>query len=240
MSRFILAIFGVVLGLTFTGASVFAEEGFAPSGLTAVINEQGGTVDLAWTPGTDPDYIGQWLVVQQVGNPLSIHGLGHFGTDSEAYGYLLINMEPGKDYTFQIAGMVEFSDDNPFGQKGFSNIVTVTAPSTTTTEVGGTKDRPEPVPVSTNPRPQGLSATASSGSVTLSWTPGADSSYTGQEVIRRTAGVKGWTTLATIGASETGYTDSSVTARTKYIYRIKAVRDDGSGRISKPDSVRAR
>ncbi len=69
-----------------------------------------------------------------------------------------------------------------------------------------------------NPKPTNLRATSADGEITLTWTPGNDDSYTGQEVKRRTTkkGAK-WTTVATIGVSDTEYVDDSVTVGTKYI-----------------------
>ena len=87
--------------------------------------------------------------------------------------------------------------------------------------------------------PTGLSASAvSSDSVTLNWGDPSDSSITGYQALRRSrdgheyGDGEGAAEFAVIaddtGSAATTYTDTSVTARTRYVYLVKAINPAGT------------
>ena len=87
--------------------------------------------------------------------------------------------------------------------------------------------------------PTGLSASpVSSDSVTLTWDDPGDSSITGHQVLRRSrdgseyGDGEGAAEFAVIqddtGSSAATYTDRSVTARTRYVYRVLAINPSGT------------
>ena len=87
--------------------------------------------------------------------------------------------------------------------------------------------------------PTGLSASAvSSDSVTLNWDDPGDSSITGYQALRRSrdgheyGDGEGAAEFAVIaddtGSAATTYTDTSVTPRTRYVYRVKAINSAGT------------
>ena len=86
--------------------------------------------------------------------------------------------------------------------------------------------------------PTGLTATTvSHDSITLSWDDPGDSSITGHQVLRRSrdgdeyGDGRGAAEFVAVvddtGSSATTYTDTSVTARTRYVYRVKARNSHG-------------
>ncbi|MGO9230350.1 MAG: SBBP repeat-containing protein, partial [Bryobacteraceae bacterium] len=95
-----------------------------------------------------------------------------------------------------------------------------------------TSATPEP---SAPSAPTGLTATASSGSVTLNWT--APSGATSYNVYRGTsAGGESTTALAT-GITSASYSDSSVTSGTIYYYKVAAVNGSGTSALSAETSA---
>ena len=87
--------------------------------------------------------------------------------------------------------------------------------------------------------PTGLTATTvAHDSVTLSWDDPGDSSITAYQVLRRSRdgskygdglGVAGFVVIVVdTGSSAITYTDTSVTARTRYVYRLKAINSVGT------------
>ena len=93
------------------------------------------------------------------------------------------------------------------------------------------------------PAPTGLSASASSGGITLSWTaPDADG-VTGYQILRRLSS-DGWVWSEAVyvddtGSTATSYTDSDVEAGEEYHYRVKARYGSEIGRWSNGVNVRA-
>ena len=79
--------------------------------------------------------------------------------------------------------------------------------------------------------PTNLAATAtSSSSIRLTWRDNATSA-TGYTVLRSTDGAN-WTTVATLAATATSYTDSELTECTSYSYHVQAVNDQGTSAAS--------
>ena len=80
-------------------------------------------------------------------------------------------------------------------------------------------------------QPTGLEATATHDSVTLTWDDPGDDSITGYVVLRRIPGVdpEGQFSelVSNTGTDATTYTDDTVSAETRYTYRIKAINEHG-------------
>ena len=79
--------------------------------------------------------------------------------------------------------------------------------------------------------PTGLEATATHDSVTLTWDDPGDDSITGYVVLRRVPGVDPEGQFSELvsdtGTDATTYTDDTVSAETRYTYRIKAINEHG-------------
>ena len=92
-------------------------------------------------------------------------------------------------------------------------------------------------PVSAPDKPTGLEATASHNSVTLTWDDPGDDSITGYVILRRIPGVdpEGQfnVLVADTGTAATTYTDNTVSAETRYTYRIKAINGAGTSERSR-------
>ena len=99
-----------------------------------------------------------------------------------------------------------------------------------------------PAPVLEAPgRAQGLTATLSDGSVSLSWSaPDDGGAVTGYRIWRRLPdkGEKDLTALVeNTGNAATSYVDSSAEERQKHIYRVQALNAAGEGQRSKPAQI---
>ena len=86
-------------------------------------------------------------------------------------------------------------------------------------------------------KPRGLEATASHDSVTLTWDDPGDDSITGYVILRRIPGVdpegKFRELVSDTGTAATTYTDDTVSAETRYTYRIKAINGAGTSERSR-------
>ena len=86
-------------------------------------------------------------------------------------------------------------------------------------------------------KPTGLEATASHDSVTLTWDDPGDDSITGYVILRRIPGVDPQghfdELVADTGTDATTYTDNTVSAETRYTYRIKAINGAGTSERSR-------
>ena len=99
------------------------------------------------------------------------------------------------------------------------------------TDTEDTSSGEEATPQNPPPKPTGLTATVNGdGSITLNWTAPDDDSVTGYQILRRRPQM-GETTLAVYVAdtesTATAWTDSSVTAGTRQVYRVKAINAAG-------------
>ena len=74
------------------------------------------------------------------------------------------------------------------------------------------------------PSPGGLSGSVENAAVVLTWTPGSDSSITGQRVMRRVRG-QDFVVVAELGVGAATYTDNTVVSGTRYFYRIESRSD---------------
>ena len=86
-------------------------------------------------------------------------------------------------------------------------------------------------------KPKGLSATATQGSVTLTWKDPNDDSITGYVILRRVRvnnqGGDFSVLVANTETVATTYTDDTVAASTTYTYRIKAINGAGTSERSR-------
>ena len=80
-------------------------------------------------------------------------------------------------------------------------------------------------------KPRGLEATATHDSVTLTWDNPGDDSITGYVILRRIPAVDPQghfnELVSNTGTDATTYTDNTVSAETRYTYRIKAINEHG-------------
>ena len=132
--------------------------------------------------------------------------------------YTLADTDEGKATTVQVT----FTDD-----AGNDEALT----SAATAAVAGTQPTEAPA------RPTGLSATASHDSVTLTWDDPGDDTITGYVILRRIPGVDPQghfnELVANTGTAATTYTDDTVSAETRYTYRIKAINGAGTSERSR-------
>lgn len=86
-----------------------------------------------------------------------------------------------------------------------------------------------------------LTATATKdGTISLSWSAPSDGgTVTGYQILRRNLGSEDslHVLVQDNGNAGTAYTDSSVTARTKYSYRVPTLGGHGEGQVSVPATV---
>ena len=86
-------------------------------------------------------------------------------------------------------------------------------------------------------KPRDLEATATHDSVTLTWNDPGDDTITGYVILRRIPGVdpEGHfdVLVADTGTAATTYTDDTVSAETRYTYRIKAINEHGTSERSR-------
>ena len=132
--------------------------------------------------------------------------------------YTLTDSEESKAITVQVS----FTDDA-------DNEETLT--SAATAAVAGAQPTEPPA------TPKNLSATASHDSVTLTWDDPGDDSITGYVILRRIPGVdpEGHfdVLVSNTGTDATIYTDDTVSAETRYTYRIKAINRAGTSERSR-------
>ena len=132
--------------------------------------------------------------------------------------YTLTDSEESKAITVQVS----FTDDA-------DNDETLT--SAATDAVAGAQPTEPP------DQPRGLDATASHDSVTLTWDDPGDDTITGYVILRRIPGddPEGQfdELVADTGTAATTYTDDTVSAETRYTYRIKAINEHGTSERSR-------
>ena len=132
--------------------------------------------------------------------------------------YTLTDSEESKAITVQVS----FTDDA-------DNEETLT--SAATAAVAGAQPTEPPA------KPRGLEATATHDSVTLTWDDPGDNTITGYVILRRIPGVDPQghfdVLVANTGTATTTYTDDTVSAETRYTYRIKAINGAGTSERSR-------
>ena len=163
-----------------------------------------------WTPGTDPSITKQHVQVTEVGsNPLWQRHLALGGGPSVDFFNYPFELSPpfdnydlqsGKTYIFQI------KSKGLEGTGGWSNEARATIPA--------------------DPHPSGLNTTVEGNhpNVVLDWAPGTNPKYD-EQIVRRREPKQGWVDLASFDVNVSTYTDTTVEAGKKYIYRIAAMRN---------------
>ena len=132
--------------------------------------------------------------------------------------YTLMAADEGKAITVQVS----FTDDADNEER---------LTSAATAVVAGAQPTEPPA------KPRNLSATASHDSVTLTWDDPGDDTITGYVILRRIPGVdpEGHfdVLVADTATAATSYTDDTVSAETRYSYRIKAINGAGTSERSR-------
>lgn len=116
-------------------------------------------------------------------------------------------------------GTVSYTIGNNTGTSSRTGTITIAGQSFTVTQAGS----PSGPPVA----PSGLTATPQSSSqIALTWTDNSadETSFS----IERKTGVNGtWSTVGSVGANVTTYTDSGLAASTQYFYRVRSANSVG-------------
>ncbi|MDB6065098.1 MAG: hypothetical protein JWR26_1306 [Pedosphaera sp.] len=137
----------------------------------------------------------------------------------------------GAEATIATSGTTSYSDTSVINGTTYFYQVSSTnnaGESANSAEASATPDVP---PVA----PTGLTATAGTNQVALSWTGSAGAaSY---NVKRSTTSGSGYTTVGTTTAPTTAYTDSTAVKFTQYFYVISAVNAYGEGANSSPEAT---
>ena len=189
-----------------------------PTGLTATSVSHDG-VTLSWD---DPDDASithyQVLRRDRDADDPGVFDAIEDDTGSTATSYTDEKAKPAKRYVYRV---VAVNGQGASPRSGYVNVETPDAPD---------------IPAA----PTGLSApSVSHDSVTLSWDDPSDASITGYQVLRRSrdgdeyGDGQGMAELVAIvddtGSAATSYADTSVTARTRYVYSVRARTSGGLG-----------
>ncbi len=210
----VLALSGAVLGLLFSPLQ--AQEGTAPdkpTGLEATATH--GQVTLTWDDPNDDTITGYVILrrvrVNDTGGDFDVLVAN---TNTAALTYTDDTVAAGLTYTYRIKAI------NEHGVSERSRWFHIDTPAA-------------PVP----DKPTGLEATATHDSVTLTWDDPDDDSITGYVILRRVPAVDPQghfnELVADTGTAATTYTDDTVSAETRYTYRIKAINEHGTSERSR-------
>ena len=215
-----VAILAALLMLTTTVGDSHAQSSApaAPTGLTAS-SVSHDSVTLGWDDPGDGSITGYLVLRRDIVNQAP----GTFSTvepntGSAATSYTDSTVSAETRYVYRVKAI------NASGTSEQSNYVNVETPAAPTPSV------PE--------APTGLTASSvSHDSVTLSWDDPDDSSITGYQVLRRSRdrdeygdgqGAREFVAVVDdTGSSATTYDDTSVAARARYVYRVKAINSAG-------------
>ena len=224
-----VAILAALLMLTTPVGDTHAQSSVpaAPTGLTAS-SVSHDSVTLGWDD-SDDDTITGYLVLRRdiVNQAPGTFSTVEPNTGSAATEYTDSTVSAETRYVYRVRAInVEGVSD----QSNYVNVETPATPASTSV----------PTVTLTAPpaKPTGLSTlSVSHDSVTLSWDDPDDGSITGYQVLRRYqdgddfGDGQGATEFVAIvgdtGSSATAYTDTSVTPRTRYVYRVKAINSTG-------------
>ena len=184
-----------------------------PKGLDATVSN--GQVVLTWDDPNDDSITGYVILrrirVNDQGGDFSVLVAN---TETAATTYTDDTVAASTTYTYRIKAI------NEAGTSERSRWVHIDTPA-------------PPVP----DKPTGLEATANHDSVTLTWDDPDDDSITGYVILRRLPGVdpEGQfdELVANTGTAAITYTDDTVSAETRYTYRIKAINEHGTSERSR-------
>ena len=184
-----------------------------PTGLSATASHD--SVTLTWNDPGDDSITGYVILRRVRENDVG----GEFSelvpdTGSAATTYTDYTVVAGITYTYRIKAI------NEHGVSERSRWVHIDTPA-------------PPVP----DKPTGLEAAASNGQVVLTWNDPDDDSITGYVILRRLPGVdpEGHfdELVANTGTAAITYIDETVSAETRYTYRIKAINEHGASERSR-------
>ena len=207
------------LAMAMLFSPVQAQEGSAPdqpTGLEATATHD--SVTLTWDDPQD-DSITGYVILRRIP---AVDPEGHFselvsdtGTDATTYTDDTVSAETR--YTYRIKAI------NEHGVSERSRWFHIDTPAAPEPEEEQAAEPPD--------KPRGLEATATHDSVTLTWDDPQDDSITGYVILRRIPGVDPQGQFSELvsntGTDATTYTDDTVSAETRYTYRIKAINEHG-------------
>ena len=208
-----------VLAMAMLFSPVQAQEGSAPdkpTGLEATATHD--SVTLTWDDPGD-DSITGYVILRRIP---AVDPEGQFselvsntGTDATTYTDDTVSAETR--YTYRIKAI------NEHGVSERSRWSHINVPAAPEPEEEQAAEPPD--------KPRGLETTATHDSVTLTWDDPQDDSITGYVILRRIPGVdpEGHFSelVSNTGTDATTYTDDTVSAETRYTYRIKAINEHG-------------
>ena len=247
----------VPLFLTLAGAALLAallvipwavqaqSDPAAPSNLTGEVLEEG--VGLSWdAPAEQADTVTGYQVLRRrpaQGENSLLTLVDDTGSTATSYTDGTAT-EAGVRYVYRVKAR---RGSELSGQSNYVNVQRPEgedpAPTATPTRTPTPTPMPTPAPTpmpAVPAQPTGLTATSvSHDGVTLSWDDPSDASITGYQVLRRSrdgdeyGDGQGMAELVAIvddtGSAATSYADTSVTARTRYVYSVRARTSGGLG-----------
>ena len=217
----IVSVLAALVALALTaGDSAHAQTAVpaAPTGLTAPTVAH-NSVTLSWDDPGDTSITGYRILRRDpVNQAPGVFSTIVSNTGSAATSYTDGTVAAKTRYVYRVKSI------NAAGLSGQSNYVNAETPAA-------------PVSPSAPAKPTGLAGSVSHDSVALSWNDPEDDSITGYRVLRRSRdgdeyedGQGAAEFVAVIddtGSPAASYTDTSVTARTRYVYRVKAINSAG-------------
>ena len=227
----LVAVTALVGSLVVTGGDAQAQSAVpaAPSGLsTSSVSHD--AVSLAWDDPADAAITGYQVLRRSRDGDAYGDGRGAAefvaviaDTASPAASYTDTTVTARTRYVYRVKAI------NPAGLGARSSYLNVETPDAPTTPTAQTAPA----------RPTGLSASpVSYDAVSLTWDDPGDTTITGYEVLRRSRDADAYgdgrgaaefvAVVADTASPATSYTDTTVTARTRYVYRVVAANAAGS------------
>jgi len=176
----------------------------APGGLTATASSS-SQIDLAWTDNSDNE---TGFKIERSNDGINFIQIATVGANILSYSNT--GLSSSTPYYYRVRAY------NAGGNSDFSN----TASATTFT------------PPSPPPAPSGLTATAVSASqINLTWTDNSDNED-GFRIERKKGSGGIWSQITTVGAGVTAYSNTGLSRRTTYYYRVRAYNSGGNSNYS--------
>ena len=235
--------FALSLAILAGASPTFADVPSAPSDVRVSISANGKWVELRWTPPDDPDELYRYQVVKVRVVP-AVGGIEwrdiYTNTTTEIMDFGIdkqFGLKSGTQYLFRVVG--QFKGSGNYGP--WSNRATIRVPASKPAPVEAQPIRSN-APISESRNPTSLTASQRDGAVVLEWTPGRHQSHTSQIVVRREArrgtSLEAIKTFADLTAAT--YTDTTVEAGKKYIYRVRAMKSNGHYFTSRAEQITVR
>ena len=213
------------LAMAMLFSPVQAQEGSAPDkprGLETTATHD--SVTLTWDDPQD-DTITGYVILRRIP---AVDPQGQFSelvsnTGSAATTYTDDTVSAETRYTYRIKAINEHGVSE---RSRWSHIDVPAAPEPEEEQVAEPPDKP-----------RGLETTATHDSVTLTWDDPQDDTITGYVILRRIPAVDPQGQFSELvsntGSAATTYTDDTVSAETRYTYRIKAINEHGTSERSR-------